>query len=95
LGRVPKREQQPRLSYNQEMIPQQKSAAAFFRPHDRSPQAMRPVRLTPHYTSMAEGSVLIEVGHTRVLCNATIETGVPAYPHSARSGARQGGRSYS
>jgi ribonuclease PH len=79
LGRVPKRERQPRLSYNQGMNPQQKSAAAFFRPNDRAPQAMRPVRLTPHYTSMAEGSVLIEVGHTRVLCNATVETGVPGW----------------
>src|SRR5277367_6084372 len=61
------------------MNPQQKSGAAFFRPNDRSPQVMRPVRLTPHYTSMAEGSVLIEVGHTRVLCNATVETGVPGW----------------
>jgi ribonuclease PH len=61
------------------MNSQQKSAAAFFRPNDRAPQAMRPVRLTPHYTSMAEGSVLIEVGHTRVLCNATVETGVPGW----------------
>jgi ribonuclease PH len=56
-----------------------KPASAFFRPNDRSPQAMRPVRLTPHYTSMAEGSVLMEVGHTRVLCNATVETGVPSW----------------
>ncbi len=72
------------LSYNQEMNPAQKSAATisrspFFRPHDRAAGAMRPVRLTPHYTSMAEGSLLIEVGHTRVLCNATIETGVPGW----------------
>jgi ribonuclease PH len=72
---------QPRLqlSYNQEMNAQQKSAATFFRPNDRAPGTMRPVRLTPHYTSMAEGSLLIEVGHTRVLCNATIETGVPGW----------------
>jgi ribonuclease PH len=53
--------------------------APFFRPHDRAPEAMRPVRLTPHYTSMAEGSLLMEVGHTRVLCNATVETGVPGW----------------
>ena len=79
LGCVPKREWQGNLSYNQEMNPQQKSAEAFFRPNDRAPNAMRPVRLTPHYTSMAEGSVLIEVGHTRVLCNATVETGVPGW----------------
>ncbi len=62
----------------------QKSAATlsrspFFRPNDRAAGTMRPVRLTPHYTSMAAGSLLIEVGHTRVLCNATIETGVPGW----------------
>jgi len=61
------------------MTPPQKSTTAFFRPDDRACEAMRPVRLTPHYTSMAEGSLLIEVGHTRVLCNATIETGVPGW----------------
>jgi ribonuclease PH len=74
----------PQLSYNQGMNSAQKSAATFshppfFRPNDRAAGAMRPVRLTPHYTSMAEGSLLIEVGHTRVLCNATIETGVPGW----------------
>jgi ribonuclease PH len=67
------------LSYNQKMKQQEKSPPAFFRPHDRAPEAMRTVRLTPHYTSMAEGSLLIEVGHTRVLCNATVETGVPGW----------------
>ena len=75
----------PWLSYNQGMNKEEKSAAAFFRPHDRAPGAMRPLHLTPHYTSMAEGSVLIEVGHTRVLCNAA-----PSYadPDPARIGAR-------
>jgi ribonuclease PH len=66
------------LSYNQEMT-STKSPAAFFRPLDRAADALRPVTLTPHYTSMAEGSLLIEVGHTRVLCNATVETGVPGW----------------
>ena len=61
------------------MQPPQKSATPFFRPHDRAPGTMRTVRLTPNYTSMAEGSVLIEVGHTRVLCNATVENGVPGW----------------
>lgn len=40
---------------------------------------MRGLRLTPHYTAVAEGSVLIELGHTRVLCNATIEPGAPSW----------------
>src|SRR6202030_3421248 len=64
----------------------QKSAAAFYRPNGRAPEGMRPVRLTPNYTSMAEGSVLIEVGHTRVLCNATIEQGVPGWLRNSGRG---------
>jgi len=40
---------------------------------------LRPVKLTPGYSDYAEGSVLIEVGKTRVLCNATIEAGVPRW----------------
>src|ERR1700742_384291 len=68
------------------MNPQQKSAAAFFRPNDRAPEGMRPVRLTPHYTSMAEGSVLIEIGHTRVLCNASVENGGPAWLRNSGRG---------
>lgn len=39
---------------------------------------LRPIKFTPHFTSYAEGSVLIETGQTRVLCNATIEDKVPA-----------------
>lgn len=40
---------------------------------------LRPVRLTPGYVVTAEGSVLIEVGHTRVLCAATVEDSVPPF----------------
>lgn len=40
---------------------------------------MRPVRMTPGFTSYAEGSVLIEVGDTRVLCNATLQDSVPSW----------------
>jgi ribonuclease PH len=52
---------------------------AFFRPENRPAGQMRPVRMTPHFVAMAEGSLLIEVGHTRVLCNASIEQGVPSW----------------
>jgi ribonuclease PH len=45
----------------------------------RSPDQMRPVRITTNYLMTAEGSVLIEVGHTRVLCAATIEETVPPF----------------
>lgn len=46
---------------------------------DRAAEKLRTVKLTPDYTRMAEGSVLIEMGETRVLCNATVEQGVPAW----------------
>jgi ribonuclease PH len=58
----------------------------FFRPGDRAASAMRAVRLTPNYVAMAEGSVLIEVGSTRVLCNATVEQGVPAWMRNSGRG---------
>jgi ribonuclease PH len=61
------------------MLPSDALTTAFFRQEGRSPQQMRALRLTPHYTAVAEGSLLIELGHTRVLCNATIEPGVPAW----------------
>jgi ribonuclease PH len=40
---------------------------------------LRPVTLTRHYTMHAEGSVLVEFGHTRVLCTASIESRVPPF----------------
>jgi len=40
---------------------------------------LRPVRITRSYTRHAEGSVLIEFGDTRVLCNASIEEKVPPF----------------
>ncbi len=40
---------------------------------------LRPVKFTPHFTAYAEGSVLVETGNTRVLCNASIEDKVPAW----------------
>ena len=51
---------------------------------DRAPDQLRPVRITRHYTRYAEGSVLIEFGHTQVLCTASVEEKVP--PHKRGSG---------
>lgn len=45
----------------------------------RTPDQMRPVRLTRHYTCHAEGSVLVEFGNTKVLCTATVEERVPPF----------------
>ena len=46
---------------------------------DRRPDQLRPVNLVPDYIIYPEGSVLISVGSTRVLCNTTIEEGVPRW----------------
>jgi ribonuclease PH len=40
---------------------------------------MRPLKLTPDFIPTAEGSVLIELGKTRVICTCTIDDGVPAF----------------
>ena len=45
----------------------------------RTPEQMRPVKITPHYNLHAEGSVLIEVGNTRVICTASVEERVPPF----------------
>jgi len=49
------------------------------RPSHRAPDQMRPATLTRNYTMHAEGSVLVEFGHTRVLCNASVEERVPPF----------------
>jgi ribonuclease PH len=45
----------------------------------RNPDQLRPVLLIPDFITYPEGSVLIELGDTRVLCNASITDGVPAW----------------
>ncbi|HDH9216832.1 TPA: ribonuclease PH [Escherichia coli] len=49
------------------------------RPADRQANQVRPITITRHYTKHAEGSVLVEFGDTKVLCNATVEEGVPRF----------------
>ncbi len=49
------------------------------RPSNRAPDEMRHVRITRNYTKHAEGSVLVEFGDTRVLCNATVEDRIPGF----------------
>src|ERR1700722_883081 len=58
----------------------------LFRGNGRGAHAARPLRLTPGFVATAEGSVLIEVGYTRVLCNATVEQGVPAWMRNSGRG---------
>jgi len=48
--------------------------------HDgRAPHDLRPITFQTGYTQWAEGSVLARFGHTHVLCNATVETNLPAW----------------
>ena len=50
----------------------------------RAFDALRPVKLTPGFTKFAEGSCLIEMGDTVVLCNASVEEKLP--PHVQHGG---------
>ena len=49
------------------------------RPSGRMPNQLRKVQITREYSAHAEGSALIEYGNTKVICNATVETGVPRF----------------
>jgi ribonuclease PH len=63
-----------------------KTATPLFRPDGRAADALRTVRFTTAYVGTAEGSVLVETGNTRVLCNATIEMGVPGWMRNSGRG---------
>lgn len=49
------------------------------RPDGRTKGAMRPVKITTNYTMYAEGSVLVEMGNTKVICTASVEEKVPPF----------------
>lgn len=51
----------------------------MIRPSKRTPDQLREIRITRHYTKHAEGSVLIECGHTKVICTASIDEKVPGF----------------
>ena len=56
------------------------------RPDEREPGQLRPTRLTPHWAMHAEGSVLVEAGHTKVLCTASVEDRVPPFLRGSGKG---------
>ncbi|MCC7242159.1 MAG: ribonuclease PH [Acidobacteria bacterium] len=56
------------------------------RQHDRAPGELRPTQITPHFLMHAEGSVLIEVGRTRVICTASVEDRVPPFLRGSGKG---------
>ena len=61
-------------------------ASSFYRPGGRTPLELRPLTLTPGFVQTAEGSVLVALGNTRVLTNATIEPGVPGWLRNSGRG---------
>ena len=56
------------------------------RPSGRAPDQMRPISFTPDFTMHAEGSVLVEFGETKVLCNASVEDRLPPFLKGKESG---------
>ena len=46
---------------------------------NRTPDQLRPVKITPKFNRYAEGSALIEFGHTKVACSASVETSLPKW----------------
>ena len=56
------------------------------RPSKRAADQMRPITLTRNYTMHAEGSVLVEFGNTKVLCNASVEERVPPFLRGKNQG---------
>ncbi|WNZ56305.1 ribonuclease PH [Microbulbifer sp. ANSA003] len=56
------------------------------RPSGRAPAQLRPVKITRNYTRHAEGSVLVEFGDTKVLCNASLSSEVPRFLRGQGSG---------
>ena len=52
---------------------------SFARTDGRAPDELRPVQITPGFLPYAEGSVLIEMGNTRVVCSASLEDRVPPF----------------
>jgi ribonuclease PH len=58
----------------------------IFRSDNRAPDQLRPVTITPDFISAAEGSALIEMGNTRVICTASVEETVPVFLRNSNKG---------
>ncbi len=57
----------------------------FTRTDNRSPDELRPVKITPGFLAHAEGSALIEMGNTRVICAASVEDKLPPHLRNQRT----------
>ncbi len=58
----------------------------YFRSDNRAIDQLRPVSILPDFITTAEGSALIEVGNTRVICTASIEETVPTFLRNTGKG---------
>src|ERR1700721_3487130 len=56
------------------------------RPDKRQSGQMRPVEILPNYLMTAEGSALIKMGNTHVLCAASVEDSVPQFLRNSGKG---------
>ena len=59
---------------------------SFARTDGRTANELRPCRITPGYLPYAEGSALIEIGDTRVICSASVEERVPPFLRNRGTG---------
>lgn len=57
----------------------------FIRTDNRATDELRPVQITPNFMSNAEGSALIEMGNTRVICSASVEEKLPPHLRGQRT----------
>jgi len=57
-----------------------------YRSDKRTPEQLRPVKIVPDYINTAEGSALIEVGNTKVICTASVEEIVPTFLRNTGKG---------
>ncbi|MBZ5672248.1 MAG: ribonuclease PH [Acidobacteriia bacterium] len=58
----------------------------LIRPDQRAATEMRSVEIVPHFISSAEGSALIRLGETQVICTASVEDGVPPFQKGSGRG---------
>ncbi len=62
------------------------SGGKLIRPDQRAPTELRPLEIVPNFISSAEGSALIRLGETQVICTASIDDGVPTFQKGSGNG---------
>jgi len=62
------------------------SGGKLMRPDQRTPTELRPLEIIPNFISSAEGSALIRLGETQVICTASVDDGVPSFQKGSGRG---------